>query len=177
MREDTSIKYQYKTYLKSWLARRESTCTYGQHVGHYKAVLEHSYLSWLFFQRSNIPVISSYAPIRHRKCVDLMILKKSQNYELSSQRTLGILDTEFNHNNGFIGRQATYNGLKLGTVADEQFARPHRSAIEDVITKRCTMDHQQSIRQCFAITSVDLTSCYDRIVHTAAALALLRIGV
>ena len=39
------------------------------------------------------------------------------------------------------------------------------------------MDHQQSIRQCFAITSVDLTSCYDRIVHTAAALALLRIGI
>ena len=64
MREDTSVTYQYKTYLKSWLVRRESTCTYGQHVGHYKAVLKHPYLSWLFFQRGNIPVLSSYAPIR-----------------------------------------------------------------------------------------------------------------
>ena len=62
-------------------------------------------------------------------------------------------------------------------MADEQFARPNRSAIEDVITKRCTIDHQQSIIQCFAITSVDLTSCYDRIIHIAAALALLRIGI
>ena len=83
---------------------------------------------------------------------------------MSSQRTLGILDTEFNHNNGFIG-SVTYNGTKLGTVTNKQFARPHRSGIEDVITKRCTIDHQQSIRQCFDITSVDLTSCYDRIVH------------
>ena len=56
-------------------------------------------------------------------------------------------------------------------------ARPGRSALEEVITKRCVIDHQQSIRQCFALTSCDLAGCYDRIVHSAAALALLRIGI
>ena len=119
VKENTSIRHKYQQHLRSWRARRESTCSYGQHVGHYKAVLKHSFLSWLFFQRGNIPVISSYSPIRHRKCVDLMILKKSQTYEMSSQRTLGILDTEFNQNNGFIGRHATNNSIDLGTVADE----------------------------------------------------------
>ena len=39
------------------------------------------------------------------------------------------------------------------------------------------IDHQQFLRQCFALTSCDLAGCYDRIIHTAAALALLRIGI
>ena len=62
---------------------------------------------------------------------------------------------------------ATNNGMKLDTIAKEQFVRPGR----------CVIDHQQSIRQCFALTSCDLVGCYDRIVHTVAALALLMIGV
>ena len=44
-------------------------------------------------------------------------------------------------------------------------------------TKICVIDHQQSITQCFALTSCDLAGYYDRISHTAAALDLLRIGV
>ena len=62
-------------------------------------------------------------------------------------------------------------------MAYEQFARPNRSSIEDIITKRCTLDHQHSMRQSFSITSCDLASCYDRIIHTAAALTLHRIGI
>ena len=104
-----------------------------------------------------------------------MILKKAQTFELSTQRTIGILDTEFNQNNGYISQQATHNSISLGTITEEQFARPNRSAVEDIITKRCTLDHQHSMRQRFSITSCDLTSCYDKIIHTVAALALLRI--
>ena len=39
------------------------------------------------------------------------------------------------------------------------------------------MDHQFFKREAFAQCSIDLTNNYDRIIHTAAALALLRIGV
>ena len=106
-----------------------------------------------------------------------MILKKSQTFELSSQRILGILDTEFNHNNGFVGRDITAKSISKNALADEQFAQPGRSALQEIIVKRCTIDHQQSQRQSFAITSCDLAGCYDRIIHTAAALAMLRIGV
>ena len=53
-----------------------------------------------------------------------MILKKIQIFELSSERILGILDTESNHNNGNIGRDITNKSIALGTIADEQFARP-----------------------------------------------------
>ena len=61
-------------------------------------------------------------------------LEKVQNFELSTQWTLGILDSELNNNNTFIGKQTKENGLFLGTVSSEQFARPGRSAIEESIT-------------------------------------------
>ena len=76
-----------------------------------------------------------------------------------------------------IGRTAVCNSIELGEIADEQFARKERSAVEEIIAKRCVIDHQQAQRQSFALTSCDLAGCYDRIIHTAAALAPLRIGV
>ena len=51
------------------------------------------------------------------------------------------------------------------------------SAFAQIVFKRCTMDHHHSKRKYFALTSSDLASCYDRIIHTAAVLALLRAGI
>ena len=48
-----------------------------------------------------------------------MILKKSQTFELSTQQTLGIVETEFNQNNCFIGRQATNSSIDFGTITEE----------------------------------------------------------
>ena len=161
--DEPDLKSRYKTFLHSWKTRRESTCTYGQHVGHFQCAICHKNLGWLLFQHGHVPIITSYSPKRHRKCIDLMILKKSQTFELSSQRILGILDSEFNHNNGYVGRDIASKSMKYNAIADEQFSREGRSAIQEIIVKRCTIDHQQSQRQSFAITSCDLAGCYDRI--------------
>ena len=48
-----------------------------------------------------------------------MIMKKENNFELSSQRKLGILDTEFNNNNNFVAKATRASGLELGTIAVE----------------------------------------------------------
>ena len=48
--------------------------------------------------------------------------------------------------------------------------------MDSSVLQRCTLDHFRYQRQCFALTSCDLANCYDRIVHTAAALARLRVG-
>ena len=143
--------------------RKEKTCTYGKHMGHYKAAMQHDWLSWMFFQKGEIPALSGYAPKRHKKCVDLMIMKKDNVFEYSAQRKLGILDTEFNNNNKVIAKTARDNGLKLGAIAAEQYSRKGRSAIDDTLSKRFFIDHQQSILECFALTSSDLGGCYDMI--------------
>ena len=107
-----------------------------------------------------------------------MILKCAMSFELTKQHTLGILDTQFNHMNKDIGYTTMRNAIKLDSLATEQFSRPGRSAIDQCASKRFTIDHHQSRQLSFAMTSCDLAGCYDRIVHNAAALALLlRIGV
>ena len=37
--------------------QKRKTCTNGKHMGHYKAVMKHGWLSWLFIQKGEIPVI------------------------------------------------------------------------------------------------------------------------
>ena len=81
--------------------------------------MQHDWLSRLFFQKGDIPAKSGYAPRRHKKCVDLMIMKKENNYKYSAQRKLGILDTEFNNNNKLVAKATRDNGLQLGAIADE----------------------------------------------------------
>ena len=69
------------------------------------------------------------------------------------------------------------NASKLGKIAKEQYAVKNTSSIDQVVSKRCDIDHNQSKRQCFTLTSSDLEVCYDRITHTASAMALLRVGI
>ena len=175
---DLPIETRYHDYANSWKVRKEKTTSYNHHImGHYKSVMTDEYLSWFFFQASEIPEISGYSPDSYRQCADLTIPKKAMDFELSKHRTIGLLDTRFNHMNKRIGYSAMNNAIKLDSLAVEQFSRPGRSAIGQCISKRCTIDHHASRRLTFAMTSCDLAGCYDRIVHTAAALALLRIGV
>ena len=172
-----SVAARYINMRKSWASRKEKTASNNQHMAHYKCLMEDDTLSWFFYQRAEIPMITGYSPRRHRTCVDLMILKKAGCYELSKLRTLGLLDTEFNNNNRILSKEATALALENKGLATEQFSRPGRSAIDQSILKRCTFDHHRSRRLCYSLCSSDLAGCYDRIVHTAAALALLRLGV
>ena len=63
-KDNVTTRYQKTKQL--WSIRKEKTCTYGKHMGHYKAVMRHDWLSWLFFQKGEIPSISGYAPRRHK---------------------------------------------------------------------------------------------------------------
>ena len=168
---------RYLQQKKSWRTRKESTCTYNHHIGHFKSIFRDKRLSWFFFQRADIPEISGYSPKRHRTCIDLMIMKKIACFDISKQRTIGILDTEFNQSNKRLGKDAMNQALAYNKVAHEQFAIKNVSPIFQIISRRCIVDHHMSKRKCFSMTSSDLAGCYDRIVHTAAALAMLRVGV
>lgn len=171
------ILERYEKYKKSWNIRKEKTLTYNEHIGHYKASMKHDDLSWLLFQKMDFLSNTGYSPSKHRRCIDLMILKKSNSYVAQKQRTLGILDTEFNHINNILGRDSMFAAIDSNNVANEQFCRPGRCSIDQTILKRCTFDHLHYNRKCFALTSCDLAGCYDRIIHTAASLALQRVGI
>ena len=172
-----TIYQRYNIHTKSWGCRKEKTTTYNQSMAHYKAIFADDYMSWFFFQRADIPELTGYSPSRHRKCVDLMIMKKQQCFDIRKQRTLGILDTEFNQNNKRIGHEGMKNALELNKIAKEQFAIKNSAAAEQIVSKRAVLDHSQYMRNTILLASSDLEACYDRIIHTAASLALLRVGI
>ena len=172
-----AVPTRYKTHTKSWKCRKEKTTTYNQSMAHYKAIFSDKYISWFFFQRADIPEVTGYSPKRHRRCVDLMIMKKHLCFDVRKQRTLGILDTEFNQNNKRIGHDGMINATKLNKIAKEQFALKNSAATEQIVSKRAVLDHSQSMRKVILLASSDLEACYDRIIHTAASLALLRVGI
>ena len=95
-----------KTVVEHYLNFKQKTRTFKEHIRHYKAIMRDNCLSWMFFQRSEILDSSGYSPIRHRECTDLMVLKKAQVYNIKKEQTIGILETEFNHSNRSLGREA-----------------------------------------------------------------------
>jgi hypothetical protein len=110
---------RYTEQVSSWVQRKEITCTHNHHIGHYKVVFKDEKLNWFFFQRADVPEISGYSPKRHKHCVDLMIMKKAQCYEVSKLRTIGILDTEYNQMNKRVGHEGMNNTFRLKRVAKE----------------------------------------------------------
>ena len=104
--------------------RKEKTASANEHIGHYKVCAGHPQLSWLMFLQMEIPDKTGYSPRRHQLYIDLMILKKSRNFLLSKQRTLGLLDSEFNHSNGRMGKNLMDRALCQGCIAPEQLTDP-----------------------------------------------------
>ena len=62
-------------------------------------------------------------------------------------------------------------------IAPEQYRRPQRSAVAHGINRGLFVYYQQCILQHLSLAFSDLKSCYDRIVHSSARLALQRLGI
>ena len=104
-------------------------------------------------------------------------MKQANSYHVDKQRTLGILDSEFNHSNRALQHEAMQAALCNDCVAIEQYSRPQRRCITHALNRQLTADNRQSKRLAWAMTMSDLTGCYNRIIHNAAALVLLRLGL
>jgi Reverse transcriptase (RNA-dependent DNA polymerase). len=156
---------------------KEKTSSNGPHVGHYKTGILHPSIARLLYQRSQFPMLTGYSPKRHRRGIDVMLLKKENVYDVDKLRTIVLFDTEANMNNKHTGRRAMKAALRKGLIVDEQYSRPHRRAIDHSVNRRLIMDHQLYLRQPYALTSCDLKGCYDRINHTSASLCLQKAGV
>ena len=106
-----------------------------------------------------------------------MLLKKEGYFLLEKLRTIVLYESDFNFENKRLGREAISLALDKGLIQDEQYSRPGRSAQDNTLNKRLMFDYLRLRKQSFGVCACDLKSCYDRIVHNAAALALRRAGV
>ena len=62
-------------------------------------------------------------------------------------------------------------------LAKEQYAAPGKKSIDQVINRRLFFDLIRYQKISAGMTAADLKSCYDRVAHVAAVLALRSFGI
>ena len=87
------------------------------------------------------------------------------------------MNSEFNINNKKLGREMMQHAENNNVLPPEQYGgrKQHRAVIA-ALNKRLTMDLLRMRRQSGALCSNDAKSCYDRIVHSFASIAMRRLG-
>jgi Endonuclease/Exonuclease/phosphatase family. len=167
----------FHTFKDGWRKAKERTSSSGPHFGHYRAAMTHPLLAKLLYHRAMIPTTTGYSPRRHRKGIDVMLLKKENNFHIDHLRTIVLFDSEANMNYKHLGRRAMHRAIAQDRISSEQYSRPQRKAIDHALNRKLVMDHQLYQWQPYAITCCDLKSCYDRILHAPASLALQHVGI
>ena len=70
-----------------------------------------------------------------------------------------------------------HNAEQYDLLALEQYgSRKHKTAIECALNKRLIFDILRQTKKPAGICSCDLKSCYDRIVHSFASMAMQHAG-
>ena len=106
-----------------------------------------------------------------------MLEKQKGNLRVDKLRAILLYEADFNQNNKKLGKDMMYTAEDLKAIAKEQFgSRSRMTAIDQSLNKRLTYDIIRQTRRPGALCSNDAKSCYDRIVHSVASLAMQRVG-
>jgi hypothetical protein len=174
------IGLDVQQFIRGWAKAKERTSSgrSGLHFGHCKAGIQHAGICRFEAIMANIPYQTGHSPPRWKKEISVMFQKKKDNYDVESTRTIMLMETDFNQNNKLLGRQLMARAEEYNTLAREQYgSRKAHSAIDHCINKRLTFDIIRQKRIPGAHLASDAVSCYDRIVHSVAALAMRARGV
>ena len=127
---------------------------------------------------ANIPYRTGYSVQRWRKVIDVLIMKDPNNFMVHRTRPIPLVEADMNENSKRMAKDAMVAAEMYDLMANEQYgSRFYRAAIHLATNKRLIYDISRQMKQALAVCSNDAQSCYDRIVHVAAFLALRRLGV
>ena len=163
-------------YCKSWRKMKERTSSRDLHFGHYRAAVERNSIMDLHYKLAEIPFRTGYSPRRWKEATNVMILKKEGNTNLDKLRTLVLFEADFNHNNKFLGRSMMHHAVDKSLLAKEQYSAPGKKCIDHVVNRKLYFDLIRYQKSSAAMSGVDLKSCYDRVAHAPAYLAMRSYG-
>ena len=170
------MKRSPRQYQASWKKMKEKTSSRELHFGHFKASSTNDIITAVNYILAELPFQTGYSPFRWRNATDVMILKKQGLYDIDKLRTIILYESDFNHNNKWLGKSMISHAIKFGKIAPEQYSIPGRKAIDHALNRRLVFDSVRYQKSSLALTSCDLKSCYDRIVHVPAMMAMNRAG-
>ena len=154
-----------------------SAAKHGTHMGHWKAGYKTPYIAAVHTAMANVPYLSGYSPTRWQYGVNVMLEKEEGNARVDRLRTILLYESDFNFNNSMMGRNMMKSAEQSDTIAREQYgSRQGMNAIQCALNKRLLFDIARHTKRPLGVCSCDLKSCYDRIIHNFAAVAMQRAG-
>jgi hypothetical protein len=172
-----TLSRQAIDFKRSWGKMKEKTSSRDLHFGHFQTGVQHDDILHLHYNLAEIPYRTGYSPKRWQQATQLMILKKPGLTDVERLRTLVLFEADFNHNNKFFGKSVMNHMQKHSLVAKEQYSAPGKKCIDHVLNRRLLFDVTRYSKQCLGLNGCDLASCYDRVTHTPAMLALASYGI
>jgi hypothetical protein len=166
-REGWKNKKEYTSAGKSgWTFSHSKTCALDRLTADFEATMAH------------IPYITGYAPKEWKTGVNIMIYKKDNLDRVDKLRTIVLKEADANFNDGKLGKEMMAHAETHGMIAREQYgSRKGHTSITHAVNKRLSFDLLRLLRAPGALCSNDAKSCYDRILHSIASLAMKRLGI
>ena len=169
-----------KEHITSWRYAKERIAPghSGLHPAHWKASCQDPYLASMDAAWANYPMVSGYSPERWRHGVDTLIPKKIGSESVEDLRPILLFEVDCNMANKRIGRVMMEMAERNDGLSKEQYgSRKDHSAGIQALNHCLAFDLLRLERRNGVDTAVDLRSCYDLIVHSAASLSMQRQGV
>ena len=174
-----SADISLEEHVRFWRKARENTQSSmsGMHFGFYKTTAAIALLAQTVLNFIRIPFKTGYATERYSKSLNVSIEKEPGNNKPEKQRTIHFLEAGFAEGCRFIFARRMMHNAKLKKVVPEvQYARKKGKAIDAVLQKVLTLDHFRLTRIPGIGFANDLMNCYDRVAHSAAGMAMRRLG-
>ena len=145
----------------------------GLTMDHYAVGGEDDLLNDIDTLLRQLPYQFGFSPEAWQTITDVEILKKAGIYDVELMRTIQLMHAEFNMNNKKLGWDMMSFAESCQALSAEQFgSRKHHQAILAALNKRLTNDLLRQLRLAGGLCANDAKSCYDRIVHNIAILAI-----
>jgi hypothetical protein len=168
-----------KSHCDGWRKAKERTSSgpSGITFAHFKSGLKNDTVKEFEAVMTSIPYETGISPERWQQGTDVMLEKQTGNFRVDKLRVILLYEADFNQNNKKLGRDMMYTAEDLRAIAQEQFgSRTDHTSINQSLNKRLTYDIIRQKKRPGAVCSNDAKSCYDRIVHSVASLAMQRVG-
>ena len=169
-----------EAHIQGWKKAKEKTSAgvSGRHFGMYKAHIQRPELAELDASMRSVAYSTGFSYNRWKKGADVQLLKRSQDFRADKQRTILLLEADYNMNNKVIGKDAMRAGERAKVFTGDNYGgKKGGRANEIAMNGRLVTDSIWARRGRAVLMSNDAKGCYDRIAHVVVKLALQRLGV
>ena len=172
-------KLSLEAHKQGWRKAKEHTSSDPRNpdFSHYISASYDDILADMGRLLREVPLQYGFAPDEWNPMADCSIPKKEDVLRIEKMRTICLMDSQYNMNNKWYGREFMTHNETLGTIPEEQSgSRKGHRADEVALKKVLAMDLLRQFRRAGFLCSNDAIQCYDRIVHNVAVLSMLRLG-